>query len=125
MSPQYNIIFAVKKRDDIPVFLSEEIYDQIGYSADLSNISSISQSTKIQILSDRIATSLKSKIPFALLMDDAEMKTIDIILLDKLKDFIQKSKSIIIIASRSGLSLERFVKIKLKPFGLRNTSKSL
>ncbi|MBN1149615.1 hypothetical protein JXA84_00155 [candidate division WOR-3 bacterium] len=121
----YNVILAVKKRDDSPVFLSEEIIHQIRYSADLPNISSISQASRIGIYSDRIANALKSKIPFALLIDDADMKSIDLLLLDKLMDFVEKSGSIIIITSRSAFDIEKFARIKLKPFGFKNTSELL
>ncbi len=125
LNKDYNVVFISKKPGETPLFLSDSASMKLGYDKDLQNFSSLPQSSWQYILQDKILNALKTKFPFALLIDDAELKKIDRFIVKAIQKILGSSKSALIIASKPIFSFNDFDEIIIPSFGVKNTQKLL
>lgn len=121
----FNVFYITKRRDDAPLFISEEAFQAIGYRVESAEFFSLPQSVRTDILKDKVINVLKNKSPFALLIDDAELKSFDFIILRGLENILQGTKSLMILSSRSTLPFKHYSEIKLSPLNLKSTENLL
>ncbi|MBN1620314.1 hypothetical protein JW890_06295 [candidate division WOR-3 bacterium] len=125
LNKDYKVVFIRKEPGETPLFLSDSASIELGYNKDFQNISSLPQSSWQYVLQDRIINSMRKKFPFALLIDDAEFKRIDMSIVKAIQKILGPSKSVLIISSKPNFSYNGFGEILITPLKKRNTQELL